>query len=113
MIIGLNDAMPFGKYKEGKVADLLLNDPGYLCWLREQRRKAAQDRVFSHEVSILLDEAIRNDKDLQKRYTPLGEPADVEAILKGRTAMIEESEKVVERNFAVRKAAYQEQWGAW
>lgn len=67
--MGLDDIMPFGKYKGKSFEDIYKLDVGYLVWLRHTRKSQNGDGAFfSHELHILLDDAIDKDKGLRKKY---------------------------------------------
>lgn len=66
--IGLDDTLPWGKYKGRKVSDIFKSDVGYLCWMRRKRKDDSGDRMFfAREVHLLLDASIDSDKDLQRQ----------------------------------------------
>lgn len=71
MNLTLTDRMPFGKHK-GKTLEVLLKEnPGYLVWLREERKKNQKDeRFFSAQMSALLDTEILKSKSLRREYKP-------------------------------------------
>lgn len=114
MSLGINDTFPFGKFKGHKVSDVLLSDPGYCCWLREEKKNAGQPRAFDKDANDVIDVAIRQSKSLSKKYKPWGAAdADLEAILKNRTEQDEAAAAVALDTFEQRQVAYSGEWGAW
>jgi uncharacterized protein (DUF3820 family) len=46
--------IPFGKYKNRLVSDILLSDPKYLKWLWVEKRAIAPDKELEKKLSFLL-----------------------------------------------------------
>lgn len=111
MSYALNDTLPFGKHKHHLISDVLARDPGWLCWLREEKKKEGKPRVFNDEVNLAIDERIAADRGLRKTYNPWGEKAafDIkDAVQKAVTADAARSSKEVEMELA-----YAGRWGSW
>jgi hypothetical protein len=82
----------------------LKDDPGYLVWLRQDRKDKQGDlRFFSLEVSRLLDAEISKSKQLQKKYQPwnLQAPSVVTPL-----SLVPPAKEVVESH-------YSRDWGAF
>ena len=81
MNLSLTDNMPFGKYKGQAVNDVFKSDPGYLIWLREERKTANFDsRFFGLAVSTLLDAAITGSSHLKRKFKPWNLPINQEPV---------------------------------
>ena len=72
----LESIFPFGKYKGQAVADVIVNDPGYLLWLRNEKWKAERqknpdaplgDVGMSMDVHVLLDDVTRETRQFRHR----------------------------------------------
>lgn len=107
MNLGLGDTFTFGKYKGYKVSEVLGKDPGYCCWLREERKKAAQPNAFDAETNAAIDKAITGSRGLRKKYQPWG--VTQQAGASEPEEMPEDVSDVSRR----RMAAYADEWGAW
>ena len=78
MTLSIKDTMHFGKHKGMNVGKLLLEDPGYACWLREEKRKQdPRDTAFDNDANDMIDVAIESNRALKKKYVPwkMGEKA--------------------------------------
>lgn len=110
MIYKLSDVLPFGKYK-GKVVDWVVqNDPGWLCWLRQEQKKEAKNSL-AKDVHDALDKAIDQHKSLRK-FQKWNAP-DINALLDGRIRQEEIQDAATAAGLGVRDMAYHGQWGAW
>lgn len=71
--LGLNDTLPFGKYKGKRVQEVYKENAGYLLWMRDTKKKDAGDaKFFDQEVLILLDETLLKDKYLRTKHESWG-----------------------------------------
>ena len=76
-MLGANDRFPFGKFKGQFVVNVVEQDPQYCCWLRNEKRKSGQGRVFDAAINAHLDKLIRaaKSKSSLKKHTPFEELA--------------------------------------
>lgn len=114
MSFGLSDKLSFGKYKGHVVSDVILNDAGWCCWIRDQKRDQGQPRMFDGEVNKVLDEAIRSDRKLRAKFkiwdtTELDLERSVKEAVEARRKIEEREARVIDE----RQAAYANSWGAW
>lgn len=115
MSIDINDVFQFGKHKGAKFSDVVLTSDGagYCCWLREEKRRSGQGRAFTVAANAVIDEAIRGNKSLMKKYKPWNiEEATLEVVngaIERDARAAAESEVIAE----ARNAAYAKDWGAW
>ena len=73
MTLSIKDTMHFGKHKGMNVGRLLLENPEYACWLREEKRKQdSRDTAFDNEANDMIDVAIDSSRSLRKRYAKWG-----------------------------------------
>jgi hypothetical protein len=113
--MGLENVLTFGKYKgQGKkVADLVKSDPGYLLWLRDEKKKATgQTNFFTPAVLAKLNEAISNSKSLRKQFSEWPLTAPVEPETKDEILAALKAGKVAEKAQEEAVVNYQ-QWGAF
>jgi hypothetical protein len=113
MSIKLNDFMPFGKYKGQSVEYILASDPGYLCWLREDKKKSdtiAGTRLFSVATNATIDAAILASPNLSRKYKAWNlTQADVPKAISRQVKIIED---LVAAN-AGREISYADSWGSF
>lgn len=114
MSFGLNDTLTFGKYKGRTVSDVILNDVGWCCWIRDQKKEQGQPRMFDHETNLVLDEAIRNDKKLRAKFKIWNAverdlAVEMKEAAEARRAIEAREEQVIN----ARQAAYANSWGEW
>ena len=109
-IYGMLSALPFGKYKGHEVKWIVENDPGWLCWLRQEQKKEAKNS-FAKDVHDALDKEIDQHKSLRK-FQKWNAP-DINALLDGRIRQEEIREAASAAGLEVRDMAYAGQWGAW
>lgn len=77
MNLELHNTMPFGKYKGQTIEAIFKENSGYLVWMRDQRKgDITGSNFFSVEVGALLDMAIRDSGQLQKKYKPWNLPVE-------------------------------------
>ncbi len=113
MSLGINDVLPFGKYKGRPVHEVVLDDPNWCCWIREEKKKAGQPKMWSVEVNNILDVAIDNDKKL-KRYPKWSDKSvDLSSIMKASVEVRTELDEKQAQAENARRLAYEESWGAW
>ena len=113
MSCGMNSVMQFGKYKGLTVSDVLKRDPGWMCWIRDEKRNAGQPRMWDDEVTARLDGLIMSSPTLRKKYKPstqLGNgPFDLKDVMqkavKADAARSQEQETMA--------LAYEGIWGSW
>ncbi|MPQ56348.1 hypothetical protein [Duganella sp. FT27W] len=104
--IGLENTLPWGKYKGQKVAEIFKKDAAYLCWLREQRKKESSDtKFFAREVHLLLDAAIDSEKSLRFHYTSWG------TNLVAEHEVAQDMARQRAERAAIDAACYDESWG--
>jgi hypothetical protein len=65
--LGLKDSLSFGRNKGKTVEETMLADVGWLVWLRSEQGKAKMS-AFNTEVNELLDDVVRADKQLHKKF---------------------------------------------
>ncbi len=113
MSIKLNDLMPFGKYKGHSVEYIMGVDPGYLCWLREDKKKSdpiAGTRLFNVGVNMAIDAAIVSNGNLSRKYKAWNlTQADVPKAINRQVKKIEE---LAVAN-ASREISYADSWGSF
>jgi hypothetical protein len=112
MSMRIDDTFAFGKYKGFKVREILKDDPGYLCWLREAKKKDAasghtvypSEKAFDNNTNAMIDDAILASKSLKIKYKAWSydeaEVAPTVSIAK-------------EKYVANAISAYSEQWGSY
>jgi hypothetical protein len=82
-----NDTMPFGKKHKGKtIQEIFQQEPSYLLWLRDQRKKDNGDiKFFARDVLIKLDEFLKTSKSLSRQYSSwhvaLEQPEPVKVVI--------------------------------
>ena len=87
MTLSIRDTLHFGKFKGMNVGKMLLEDPSWACWIREEKKKAdPRDLTFDIEVNDMIDVAIERSRSLKKKYTPwkMGEKAAGDALIKDK-----------------------------
>jgi hypothetical protein len=99
----LETNFPFGKFKGRPLHEILVEDPGYLLWLREQRWGADKptDAGFDPAVHELLDGFV---EDL---------PAYKRAKWRLRYGPGERHVEIAETPVLAEPTVEQEEWGAW
>jgi len=119
--MGLDDIMPFGKKHKGKsLEQIYKEDVGYLVWLRHTRKSENGDTEwFSREMHILLDDAIKKDPQLRKKYevwnvASLSDTDPVRAAIASAEPPMELNEvgAVIEKEKEA-EFAYAENWGSY
>jgi hypothetical protein len=101
MGICLDDKLKFGKYKGETVGQVIIDDSGYLVWLRDQKGSGVTKEgtttpgpsYFDKEVNIALDMCIENSKPLKKKYKKWSE---LHPGLMGDTPLSNEAEPLIE-----------------
>lgn len=114
MSFGLSDKLTFGKYKGWVVSDVILQDTGWCCWIRDQKRERGQPRMFDSEVNKVLDEAIRDDRKLRAKFKIWHQSEhDLEREIKEAAEARRAIESREAKALDARQAAYADSWGAW
>ena len=115
MALGLDNVLTFGKYKaqNKKIGELVKSDPGYLLWLRDEKKKATgQTNFFTPAVLEKLNQAIADSKSLRKQYSEWSLAAPVEPETKDEILAALKAGKVAEKVQEEAAVNYQ-QWGAF
>jgi hypothetical protein len=114
MNIGINDEIPFGRFKGYLFSDVMQTRPDYCAWLRDTKLKARERNPFSKEANLVIDEAIRQSKSLRNKYAvlyPTDEDHQLKAILKeAHDAKVAHDAAAFEER---KNTVYADQWGAW
>lgn len=111
--LGLNDTLPFGKYKGSLVHEVILKDANWCCWIRDEKKKAGQPKIWNAEVNTILNVAIDNDKRLAAKYSKWAGESDVAEVIKeatNRGLVIRDAQEKADEE---RRIAYENSWGAW
>lgn len=67
-VLGKDDLFPFGKYKNTRVSDILVENVGYAMWIRAEKWKSEAHNFFDKEVNGILDNAIKSNPSKFKQY---------------------------------------------
>lgn len=123
MAMNVMEVMHFGKYKGMVIGKIMLEDAGYLCWLREEKKRAdSRDLTFDHQTNALLDVEIDKSKTLGRKYKrwSLPPPASLEELTeqsKEKLAVIftevRQKAALAEVVKTEHELAYADSWGAW
>lgn len=119
MALGLENTISFGKWKGKTVGVVLAEDPGYLLWLRDEKKKDTGDeKFFSNRVLLELNKALREDslnrsKKFRGKYQVWKIDGDIEPETKeeilAAMKMEREALEEAERNASI----YDGRWGAY
>lgn len=107
----LDSIFPFGKYKGQAVSAIIVDDPGYLLWLRQEKWKTdvqvngqRGDVGMSMDIHLLLDGYLGDNPKLRhkgyKRRYEDGPPIDFADGNKGEPIPTKPKEQL-------------DSWGAW
>ena len=104
----LEDTLTFGRHKGKTVQQVLVDDAGWLCWLRSEEAKAGRNQ-FDPNTNELLDQVIREVKDLHRKFgSTIGKWKEVSDT--PRVHIEFPTTAVPPVDTAVH---YEEGWGAW
>jgi len=63
----LEDTLTFGRHKGKTVQQVIIDDAGWLCWLRSEEAKTGRNQ-FDSDTNELLDKVIQEVKDLHRKF---------------------------------------------
>lgn len=114
MNLAITDLMPIGKYKGHGIDDLIVTDPGYLLWLRDERKREGRPQVFNNSVMETLDKVLAvGPAKLRMKHKPwhvetLAEPAPL-----GDAPIQKSTEPQAKKpdDAPAQETAYKDQWG--
>lgn len=112
-MLELTDRIPFGKHKGATVQTIIKTDPGYLNWLREEKKKGRENLL-----TPFADAALRTAAGKQYHVTDRVSAA-AESGEKAMTKLeidfkrkAEQQAREIEANRS-REEVYGQEWGGW
>lgn len=112
-MFALTDKLPFGKHKGSTVERLVTSDPGYLNWLREEKKKNRENLLTPTADDFFRSKASRDIK-VSGRVS-----AEEESGEKAMTKLEKDFKRRAEQEAReadakrTREEIYGQEWGGW
>lgn len=113
-MLGLTDVMPFGKWKGQTVQEVITKDPGYMNWLRDEKKTKNRENLLTVDADKwLIDKAGKSNK-VSPRLSATDEAGE-----KAMTKLEKEFKRKAEQEAReadakrTREEVYGQEWGEW
>lgn len=112
-MLELTDRLQFGKHKGATVQSLIKTDPGYLNWLREEKKKN-RDNLLSVDADAALRKAAGKQYHVTDRVSAATESGE-KAMTKLEKDFKRKAEQEAREADAkrTREEVYGQEWGGW